>query len=889
MERVKLTHGGVFLRMKIRKMMKGLSVAATGIVMLGATAMGAMAADLNKYPNMFVDDGVFNGYLVVGENAASVDNLAMTDIVAGMKYLKAAAAATTTIEGDAWLVGTSSKSFEMANNSATSSSTQGGETIRDIATFIGDEELDALADGTFQTNENDYTYQQFLFFNDQADQNRSRIIKYTEDDEDTTADFFYIQNAKEIAQYKLEFASAASTDVTDSSGTADTTGTYLDDFENTKITLMGKAYDVVMARRTSSGNDLNQNGMKLTLMAGSNSDTLLEGESKTYKVADKEYDVTLTYVDDTNAKFTVNGEATNKLQAGETYVLSDKSEIGVSEVLYQSYAGGIHSASFFVGAQKIELRDDDISVEDGAYNLKVGSEDIDGSTVIITGTDNNVTATITTIVINMSAEDDFYVAAGGKLSDVIAVDEEEEVLMAGSFDIEYAGLTTEESHDLRLKTSSSRRYKLELYDGDNNVVGVPVAYAEGTANLSMGEESASNARGNDKRLHVVEDSNVDITDNASIYKNDYFIVTSGSAATGSAKSYLLQYKGADRQTKTSPKIKFKNTGSGETLEYSVTSQTATGTVATIKLGGNSFLVENASAMGSDDFRVVVDLDGSGATDKTAVAFVDYFGSTWTITDDSNSTRTRGDGNASMQDSIFVTIDPDGGNTDAYDSRAPTTTTLNITSAAGPEVRAAFGGLTLLTPDGETEVSYGYSTLGEFYTFNEPASDPDEMTLAFPKEQRLPQVYITSGATSASVATDGVLTPVTVVDATKLDSEIADVKAQNLIVVGGPCVNSAASELMGNPDDCTEGFSAGKARIKLFENGDKVAMLVAGYSGADTRLAGQVVAHKWQDLSGDEVVIEGTTYSDATISAPTVVETVEETTTETTEAAAETTE
>ena len=61
------------------------------------------------------------------------------------------------------------------------------------------------------------------------------------------------------------------------------------------------------------------------------------------------------------------------------------------------------------------------------------------------------------------------------------------------------------------------------------------------------------------------------------------------------------------------------------------------------------------------------------------------------------------------------------------------------------------------------------------------------------------------------------------------------------------------------------------------------MLVAGYSGEDTRLAGLVVAKRWTDANfkGMEVEVEGTTYSDATIGAPTVKTeaVVEETTTE----------
>jgi len=854
-------------------MVKRLFAVGTGIAMLGATAMGALAADLSSYPDMFVTGGTFNGLFVVGESAQAIDNLAMTDIATQMKYAGSGASTTTTVSGDAWLVGTSSKFLEMANNDASSSSTQTSETFRNITTFIGDEELGALADGTFNTNENEYTFQQFLFFDEIATSvldAQSRIVKYTEDDGDVTGDYFYIANGAQIARYKLEFGSAASSDVTDSSGTASTSGTYLDDFENRDISLMGKSYSLVMARRTSSLDDVYQNGMKLTLMAGATTDTLLEGESKTYTVAGVEYDVTLSYVDATNAKFIVNGESTNKLASGETYVLADKSEVGVSEVLYQAYAGGIHSATFFVGAQKIEMQDDNITGQaEGTYNLKVGSEDIDGTTVWIVGTDNNVTATINTIELNMSAEDDYFVSAGGKLSDVIAAaGEEKEVLFGNMFDIEYAGLTGEATHDLRLKTSSSRRYNLELYDGDGNSVDIPVAYANAAFNVTMAEAGDANALGSTKRL--INHEEADGTADHDIYKNDYLILTAGTSSDGSAKSYLLQYKGADKQTKTSPKIKFKNLGNGESLDYAVTTLTTTGTVATIKLGGYSFIVQNATNMESDDFAVDVDLNGGGgAMAAAATNFVDYYGSEWVI--NYTAVNSPSDNTLEVTNESFVRIDGSFPNADRYDNYAPTSVVLNITATSGPELRAAFSGLTLLTPDGETEVSYGYDSMGAFYTFSEPASDPDELTIAYPENQRLPQVYITSGATTTAASASGNMVAVEVVDATKLDSEVASVSAQNLIVVGGPCVNSVAAELLGNPVDCTEGFTAGKARVKLFENANgNVAMLVAGYMGTDTRLAGKVIAHRSAELSGTEVEIEGTTYSDATIGAPTTV-------------------
>ncbi|MBW3003453.1 hypothetical protein KY337_02730, partial [Candidatus Woesearchaeota archaeon] len=39
-----------------------------------------------------------------------------------------------------------------------------------------------------------------------------------------------------------------------------------------------------------------------------------------------------------------------------------------------------------------------------------------------------------------------------------------------------------------------------------------------------------------------------------------------------------------------------------------------------------------------------------------------------------------------------------------------------------------------------------------------------------------------------------------------------------------------------------GFEEGKAMIKCFEDGDKVAVLVAGYTGTDTRAAARYLAN-----------------------------------------------
>ncbi|MBS3101094.1 hypothetical protein J4204_03095, partial [Candidatus Woesearchaeota archaeon] len=109
-----------------------------------------------------------------------------------------------------------------------------------------------------------------------------------------------------------------------------------------------------------------------------------------------------------------------------------------------------------------------------------------------------------------------------------------------------------------------------------------------------------------------------------------------------------------------------------------------------------------------------------------------------------------------------------------------------------------------------------------------------------------------------------------VGAAKLASEVSDIKAQNSILVGGPCANAATATVMGNPAECAAGFTPGEGRIELFEhtNGN-VAMLVAGYAALDTRNAAQVVAN-YKDykanLKGTKVVVKKVN-NQLTVAAP----------------------
>lgn len=79
---------------------------------------------------------------------------------------------------------------------------------------------------------------------------------------------------------------------------------------------------------------------------------------------------------------------------------------------------------------------------------------------------------------------------------------------------------------------------------------------------------------------------------------------------------------------------------------------------------------------------------------------------------------------------------------------------------------------------------------------------------------------------------------------KFDDEItSQMYNRYMIIVGGPCANSVAANLMGNPMDCASADTPGVGKIEILP--DKNAIIVHGFNSVDTTMATRVLA-QWQD-------------------------------------------
>jgi hypothetical protein len=840
-------------RLEVKKVMKKVVALSAGAAMVGTTLMGAMAASLADYPAPFVQDGKFNGYIVVGDNAKAEDVIGATDIIASLQYqMKTTKQVSTgtgtssvTVEGDSWQVGTSTKKLELSEDSTKK------ETIMNVTSSIDATDLNALASGSITPQgKSEAKYDQFLNFHDTT----TGYVLYTESDNDITADFLYFPTGTEIATYEMQFKTALESDV-DASGN-------LEDMINKKLTIMGVEYTITSATNAA------ENATKITLMGGAVNDILEEGQTKSYSVGGKDYEITVSYVATSSAKFTVNGEVSDSLAEGSTYKLSDGTEIGVIDILAQNLAGETDKVEFNLGANKIVLEDTSVEVDGtGEQSLEVNGEDMDYAKVMIDAEDSATVSTsgtikISNIWVNITAEDTLYVPAGGKLSAQLT---EPGALISGNWDIEYLGLSESDTEEIKIDSSSNAKHELQFVDGDGNKVTMPLTYASGASNLRLGDSNA----------------NLSLNESYPLKRNDYFVLTYETTADVTGKSWVMQYKGADASSNSNPEIRFKNIGTGEEIKRSYTATAGTTADASIRIGGQTFNVWNATGDTTANFDILVDMDADGKSGINDLLAGLNDTTVEPLYTNSGAMIVFGGDQASVDAAQTMALTISTPDADDYDNLGPTNLVVNLTADSNTRVQVArISGPALITPADEDNVEYGYNSLGAFITRSTPTSGPSELTIAYPKAQRLPQVFITSGETSSTASSSGgtVETQEIVkidVGAAVLASEVAGEETDNnLILVGGPCANAAASVAMGNPENCAEGFEAGKAMIKLYTHANgKVALLVAGDQAMDTRGACQYVA-KYEtnkamfDKATDEIALTVTSLSSISASIPT---------------------
>jgi hypothetical protein len=112
----------------------------------------------------------------------------------------------------------------------------------------------------------------------------------------------------------------------------------------------------------------------------------------------------------------------------------------------------------------------------------------------------------------------------------------------------------------------------------------------------------------------------------------------------------------------------------------------------------------------------------------------------------------------------------------------------------------------------------------------------------------PVTDVVAAQNVAAGVNNGIRRPGYVISAV-LDTQVEDIKAQNAIVIGNPCDNTAAADLLGIKE-CDANLQRNRGLIRVFENNGYIQMIVVGYDAKGTLAASEYLKEYYMyDLSG----------------------------------------
>ncbi|MEE9525556.1 MAG: hypothetical protein V3V78_03040 [Candidatus Woesearchaeota archaeon] len=586
----------------------------------------------------------------------------------------------------------------------------------------------------------------------------------------------------------------------------------LEDFEDTTLVILGNTYDIVEAT--------NQSGGYFEIMGGAVKDVMEQGEVKSFSLNDKEYEVEVTYIGETSGisqvKMKVNGEVTNALQDGDTHKLADGTQIGIREILEEE-AGEVTAdqVEFYIGAEKITL--------ENGEELQLNDDDVDEFQVVISnGLNTGGEYELEEINLIWNSDDETFIVDGSS------------VVMPGleSVKLSYEGLSTPAEEIIEIEPDSDEVIQLNI-PIKGGVEQIPLFNDTGDGTYTVGDE--------DDLLYTTAGTSYTFVKDVHMY----MVVTN----TDSYESALVKVTafddddGCDFEEVTSGATDLKRDDAEEfeVLDITFTVGTCNSTSDSVDISTTD--PDFAGDLLYTEQGLIVNLPITGGVYATGATIVfEEEGDDSDVTAGAFEVVVKGNQSGSainMQvDSINMSRIGEVGDSDQF---------------------------VYYIQDGESEVTTK-AILDE---------GPDEptVTIYYPGGESYGNLYVAESeagfGTVAGVSGEAVCK--VAIPPAKLDSEVSSASAQNLIVVGGPCANTVAADVLGvasSVPECLAGFEEGKAMVKMIDTGaGKTAMLVAGYSAMDTRRATRVVANAGDyALSGDEVEVSGTTLSDISVSA-----------------------
>jgi len=902
---------------RVKNAIKRIAAISMGAVMVGTSVMSAVHAatsyTLADFPAPFVAAGKGDFTIVVGQDAKPDDIIGAVDVGVGLQASSGGSAG----QGSQTISGETVK-IESPGNPLNLQIPAGGaeETFKNVmGAGLDDSDLPTiLADGHYKDsrgitdNEEDYTQRIDFAANGEA------LVFDTDDDgSKVVGDYLRVPNNGNFYTYELEFTTPIDFDIAD----------YTDDLENTQIEIQGKPYIITKVKYDDAVPQITE----LELLTGKTIVTLTQGDSYTFE--DKTVIITsVTEPDAPQQRCGVSVDGVTKFIDEGTDEEFDGFRVGVSDVF------AIHGA---VGEDACEITLGSVltAIEDGG-EVQINGEDIgdrdgdpDVTTAALIDTPNNGEWGGFTIAVKSDDEVNLGSATDGK--DWIDP-------VFGNMKISYQGLSGDVetvTYDLSTddgtftyKNNEGKSVEIPMFSPDDTNVYFGEAYDAamlmesdgwGPAGLNA-YAGATNCEPADitgggyidltHQYYKVEDVAVQIgtgIDASDLGGTLLFMSTAGQTS----RVVEISKVDVDKDTVTFKDITYGRSGMDVKPSAPVAGTLDTdGTVDTFKISGigeiqlafwdfNGVpLLENCNA-GTQNLAGVQLVDGNladGGIYQDEGTWGNWFTQGY-LTDGNNVVIPQEDEGIAAgpggSDAVFVSILESQDITDVpldqedvliYDSGGVDAEML-ATDPWSWNLAAPLDMKDASRTDDKNQ--YGMTWAGsKWHVALDENDNPKNVDASLAVgEAQSGNAFVAETGALFTAPTTGTATTTTTTAFTgtlaRLDTEITDKTAVNMLLIGGPCVNRLTAELLGKTypacgiEVATElGVPLDGAQIALYENafsGTKVAMTVMGTDAAGTRAASEVLkryAEFRAQLTGMKVNVKSTA-GVITVSAPVV--------------------
>ncbi|MBI4453199.1 hypothetical protein HY636_00985 [Candidatus Woesearchaeota archaeon] len=849
--------------MKLNKTVKKIAALSLGASMVGATLLGAMAtADLGNFPTMFINaDGKFDGVFVVGKNSKAEDIIGQNMLVSAVQVV---AVKKTPIVGAA-VTKTVSDGYEIGNKdfylNMSVSKVDSQFTDSDLKTL--------LAEGTYVDNEGNNkvteTYKQTLYLDDVPTHlNFTTKLVHDQDDDAAPNAGVYLYLKDSTTYYTYNYTLKFDTPVTvDNSSSASMSA----DLEGTKLKIMGKDYSIVDAKYTT--NDLKE----LKFLGGESLAWMSQGEKVTLTVSGTEH--TVEMVDVTEVASSGEITACGFLVDGQSAWVDKGTTESVNGVVLGVTDGkAIHSEGQNTDVCQVAIGANSVTIRD-QQEVKIGEDKITDvtSSYAIGYIDYNPSGStaeqLKQIAYRVNPDDDaLFLAAGDEYVDPVF----------GTFKIVFSELVEDNKEKIEVK-ASGKNGDLTFKNKDGKEVNIDMKTDTSADTLYLGKTTTNSevdnmiflkgntcvgstsvseckgakflvSSGSNYEAHIVKISNLNLVDSKYSFEDlTYGTETNDVAFSNASISLSGISDGVTIKVDSDKKaINFTALGSGYT--GNITGLTPVTLI--MKTENEGFVVLNYTTYFGIGAQGSSYAQGNNVTQPKLmnISFAEYY-------DTGHAIANQFIGSASSSGVFADLLDM----TPWYDS---TDAVLELKMnekgnvVGSTDTSYTFGKNDISDTDDDNRQTI--SNKGTWITIDDDSSK-QSIVIEHPKVAAYGRVFIAPTTSTTEVSTAGTYTTEIQqigVDQFKLDTEVTDVTAVNVVAVGGPCANSVVSALMGNPAECftAMGIETGQGMIKLFEDATtgKVALVVAGQTAEDTRLAAQMVAnYASYALKGDEVV------------------------------------